>query len=117
MRLLTVVVLLSALLLAAVLVRSAQAQELQSGYLLQGPVDDWYAVATPAGRWKAQLAEGCSIPADSDVEVSGPVDLPAAIMAADGTSCALANVSKVSDLPCFTAYGLCEVRLELVEAQ
>jgi hypothetical protein len=115
MRLATCVLLLVGPLLAAVIPRNANAQEIQSGYLLQGPNDGWYAVVTPMGRWKAQLADGCPIAPGTDVDVIDAADTPETIDRLEGgASCALANVSKVSDLPCLTAYGLCEVRLELV---
>ena len=115
MRTTTVVLLLVALVLALLLmvVRSAHAEEAMAGYLLPGPNDGWYALATPAGRWKVQLAADCPIQAPSDVQVSTG-DEPTAIATLDGSSCLLANVGKVSELPCFTAFGLCEVRLELL---
>ena len=115
MRTTTVVLLLVALVVAllTLVARNAHAQELSMGYLLPGPNDGWYAVATPAGRWKAQLSADCPIQAPSDVQVNGS-DLPTAIEEADGSLCLLLNVSKVSELPCFAAFGVCEVRLELL---
>lgn len=80
-------------------------------YVTQTSGDQLLALATPDGRWVIQLDPSCTaIGPNSEVYLTGlPDDSATLLVAESGESCALAGRQHVSDVPCLTRNGVCDV--------
>jgi len=98
-----------ATLLAVLLL--AQQPDLTPAYVTRTSGEGIFALATPNGRWAIQMPADCTaIVPDAEVYISGPPDDDTTVLVAEsGDSCGLASRQRVSDVPCFTRNGICDV--------
>ena len=102
---------MNALLAGLLLIAGQQAAGVPA-YVTQSPVADWWALATPDGRWAVQLAEDCeAIQPDTNILIVGsPEDPDVQLVADTGEACGLVQQRWVSDAPCAQNHlGVCDV--------